>query len=224
MFLRLSAYINLSLCDSLISGSAMSMQAWPLHSPLNQLLSGDFFVVFGFLIANFGHLDLVLEISPVGSNHLFAGKCGILPIPNLNILSFEFLVVLEEVLRNAEEHLVHIRNIAERTRVERRNAKNLVVFLAAVGHVERTNDTAGADRSRNHGRGAVNEHIQSIAIVSLGTRDKPIRAGVAHGAQEASVETKHVQAFVVFILQIRVFADFHDAIHFVGILASDRKI
>ena len=157
-------------------------------------------------------------------NHFFAGKSGILPFADLHVLPFEFLVVLEKVLRNAEEHLVHIRDIAEWTRVERRNAKDLVVLLAAVGHVERANDTTSADGSRNHGGGAVNEHIQSIAIVSLGARDKTIRAGVAHGAQEASVKTKHVQTFVVFILQIRVFANFHDAIYFIGIFASNRKI
>ena len=180
--------------------------------------------MFRFLVAGFRHLDLVLKVSLVSRNHLFTSKSSIHPIPNLHVLAFQFLVVLEEVLCNAEEHLVHISNVAERTRVEHRHAQNLVVLLATIGHVKRSNHATSANRPRNHGCRAVNEHIQSITIVSLGARNKTIRARVAHRAQEATVKTEHMQAFVVFILQVRVFTDFHDAIHFIGILASNRKI
>ena len=180
--------------------------------------------MFGFLVAGFRHLDLVLKISLVRSNHLFTGKRSILPFTNLYVLAFQFLVVLEEVLRNAEEHLVYVCNVAERTRIKYRYAQNLVVLLATIGHIKSANDAARANRTRNHGCRAINEHIQSIAIISLGARDKTIRAGVTHGAQKATVKTEHMQAFVVFILQVRVFADFHDAIHFIRILASNRKI
>ena len=158
------------------------------------------------------------------SNHLFTGKRSILPFTNLYVLAFQFLVVLEEVLCNAKEHLVHIGNILDGARVEYRHAQNLVVLLATIGHIKSANDAARANRTRNHGCRAVNEHVQSVTVVSLGARDKTISARIAHGAQKATVKTEHMQAFVIFILQVRIFADFHDAIHFIRILASNRKI
>ena len=157
-------------------------------------------------------------------NHLFTSKRSILPFTNLYILAFQFLIVLEEIFRNAEEHLVYIGDVAERTRVKHRHAQNLVVLLATIGHVKCANHTASANCTRNHRSRAVNQHIQSIAIIGLGTRDKTVRARIAHGTQKATVKTEHMEAFVVFVFQIRIFADFHDAINFIGIFASDRKI
>ena len=66
------------------------------------------FGAFRFLVEGFRDLHLVLEVGAVSGNDAFTSKLGILPFANLHILAFQFLVVLEKVPSDAQEHLVNV--------------------------------------------------------------------------------------------------------------------
>ena len=120
--------------------------------------------------------------------------------------------------------LVDIAYVLDGPRVKYRHTQDLIVLLAAVSHVKGTNYAACADRTRHHRGRTVDKHVERIAVIGLGTRDKSIGAGVAHGAEQAAVQAEHVQALIVLVLEVRILADFHHAVHFVGVLASDGEI
>lgn len=150
--------------------------------------------------------------------------CGGLGKPAfyLHFLVFETLVVGEEIRGGGDPVRVKIAQRLVFGHMAHRNAHDLVVLVAVVGHVQHgdrfhLHQCASLDRDI-----IVNDNVEWVIVQCKSLRDEPIGRRVAHGAVEAAIQPEDIQLLVVLVFGVCVFRNLNDAVDNIRTLFSDR--
>ena len=126
-----------------------------------------------------------------------------LPALGLDPLArLEVLVAGEEVLDLLLEGLLHVLELGDVVvALVRRDAQQLGVAAAVVGHVEHA-DRAGLDDAARHQVEArqVHEGVQRVAVLAEGVLEVAVVRGVLHGGEEHAVQAQAAGLVVELVL------------------------
>ena len=150
--------------------------------------------------------------------------CGGLGKPAfyLHFLVFETLVVGKEICGGGDPVRIKIAQRLVFAHMAHRNAHDLVVLVAVVGHVQHgdrfhLHQCASLDRNI-----IVNDDVERVVVQCKSLRDEPIGRRVAHGAVEAAIQPENIQILVVLVFGVCVFRNLNDAVDDIRTLFSDR--
>ena len=150
--------------------------------------------------------------------------CGGLGKPAfyLHFLVFETLVVGKEIRGSGDPVRIKIAQRLVFAHMAHRNAHDLVVLVAVVGHIQH------CDRFHLHQCASlerniiINDDVEWVVVKCKSLRDEPIGRRVAHGAVEAAIQSEDIQILVVLVFGVCVFRNLNDAVDNIRTLFSDR--
>src|SRR5690606_25565797 len=108
-----------------------------------------------------------------------AGGVGAFPAFNLDPLALlQILVVLEEVLDLLDQQRrqvgVFLHVLVQLSQLVVGDGDQLGVAAGFVGHVQHADRAAADDRARSNRVGGYYQHVQGVAVVGQGVRDKAV--------------------------------------------------